>query len=194
MYESQRDASMRLSGTIIRLSNGRPIYVVDAKTKSMLQYQELTKDGLDREGEPKKGRITDGKFDLSPVPLGYINYNGSACYMQRIPARKYKQGLSSTNLSCNNQAILTREVIQSGSMYRCIIGSYPSIEDCFATKDIMDVKSIAFSREWAIRFRGGKNYLMYKGRKIVGTINEDNEYELMDEYRYLTESLEGVLA
>lgn len=188
MFESQRDAEMRLNNSIIQGPEGA-IYITGILDKDYFIYREITKDGL-TEGQDKKGDIRDGKFNMAAFPLGYVNFNGKAFYLQRIPTRKYKQGLCKHNAFCKTPVRDLNDVFFSPGFADMFAGSYPNLEVCTQALYDFALDGMAFGRQWAVS-RGPRGALLQYKNRSVGTV-EGGKPELSKRFDYLKESLEEV--
>lgn len=161
LYETVEDAHFRLTSSII-LYKDRPVYVLNFINNTprmtcldMLSQGHITVD-LDKE---------EKLIDITPVRLGYCNIGGKAHYISRMPTRRYKQGLTSENVSCRT---VDRDVLTTKELARTIMGQYPKIP---VAKDaiLKSCSSMAFHRCFALRKgqNGAKHFsLMYKGREV----------------------------
>lgn len=125
-------------------------------------------------------------LDFKPVPLGMCNHSGHAHYLSRKPGRQWSQGLTSKNI---NISFLNKEKtgdswmnllnLKNKSIHSCILGEYPSIENCIVALDKPDMLEMAFSREFAIN----KNLLLYYRSESVGMIDSDNGKIIFEKHK-----------
>jgi hypothetical protein len=134
---------------------------------------------LDGSRRGKSADHTKDDFDYSSVRLGYLQYRGDAYYLQRVPDRGNKQGVSSEHLvsvpkvpggGFPNQALMSKE------MQDCILGTYPTFAEALAAVKDGDVRSHAFCRTMAVGWLGSSQVgLYYKGR-LVATMGGKDEF------------------
>ena len=182
---------MRLDGGVIRL-DGQPIRVRETYDDDGGGYQ-ISYNFLDSKKNSMTS-VSNPKLNFEPVALGYLNRNGTAYYVSRTPSRAWKIGLHFDNMRIEEP---------SGKMFngfppaliKTIKGKYPKFDVAFNSVEEGLMKHCAFSRKFAIGPKNDddKTTLWYKGRDIVGTINEDKGYELLDNFFFLREELDGVL-
>lgn len=131
-------------------------------------------------------------FDLTPLPLGYVNKGDRAIYFERMPSRFYRQGLTRDTLYTKGQN--RREGFMVNELACTIRGLYPKFEDCIDVVANNECLSWAFSRKFAIgklKPSANKINVSYRGN-IVGVVN-DGGPKLDNKYSFLNESLEEVL-
>lgn len=124
-------------------------------------------------------------IDLSPIPLGYINYKGRLNYVARVPVRgDYRQGLRYSNMT-SICGIDVREIPWQ-VICNTITNQYPTIDNVVA---FMQKKGPqAWHRDWGIE----NNFdLIYKGLEVAGSVdvNKGNLLSLHSDYEFLQESL-----
>lgn len=176
-----RYAISRLEGTIVRHGNV-PVIVEgweeEAEKDGMFYVRELGKD--------QNKLVKFEELNLTPVPLGYVNFAGRANYMVRKPMRNdWRQGMRASNCTTLNGMPTNR--IPYEEVGKTILNQYPSLEK--AIEMVRRVHSVAFHREWAV-FHSGTVY--YKGKKKVGFI-DNGKVVLNEEYTYLAEALSEVV-
>lgn len=123
---------------------------------------------------------------IPEVPeLGYVNYQGVASYLVRLPKRRdWRQGIRYSNLRCVQG--LDLNLIPYSSMCDTLTNVYPTFEKCLNSfKRSKTLKSIAWHRDWAVS-RAGEIY--FQG-EAVGTLNE-GRVVLYNECKFLQESLD----
>lgn len=179
-YDDLNYARQRLTSTFIRTKKKTPIYVssIDLNGNDPWCYF------LDMETEiPDSINLYD--VDISPVPLGYMNYDGIATYLTRKPERCSKQGLTERTIHAEGRANWLG--IPFKSLAKTINNEYPSIEEALDT-----ISKRGRSCAWHRCFAVSKNGLEYKG-KTVGTVSKIG-ISLDKNYHYLTEFLHEALA
>lgn len=155
MYEeaSVDDLMTIFSDTVIRYQK-KPVYVTGVspmKNLLIIDLEDMKKK------EQKEVSLSDPAFDFSPVPLGFCNHNNDAVFLQRIPKRQYKQGLSKNSLFVKEitddvsvESLSTLKQAKGRSLAHCINGTYPSFTTVI--KHILKgaCRSMAFSRNLAV--------------------------------------------
>lgn len=150
-YDSQNDVRMRLNGTIVRWRT-EPIIVSDYGEDLLLKGKRLSNGRT----LPDLIHSSDEDLDISSPPLGYLNYNGRAYYVQRIPIRKQLQGFHPDvatifSESASDTPENTYSLIKSKHMADTIKNIYPNgYESLQALLKSKNVLSIAFHRRWAL--------------------------------------------
>lgn len=199
MFNSLRDARMRLDGGVIRL-DGQPIRVRETNGGDDLVYDDdrmadyfISYSYLDS-NKRLLTPVSNPKLNFEPVTLGYLNRNGTAYYVSRTPVRAWKIGLHFDNMRIEEPSGKMFDGFPS-TLIKTIKGEYPKFDVAFNSVKEGLMKHCAFSRKFAIGPKNGddKTTLWYKGRDIVGTINEDKVYELSNNFFFLREELDGVL-
>jgi len=192
MFHSREDANMRLKDSVIRGPDS-PLFVHDCLSKSTISCSRITERGISDEAEMKK--LKSFKEDLSAIPLGYVNHDGAAYYLQRMPIRRYKQGINSRNVRACYEG---RDILGSDSKISLLRGSgfyhmynsdYPSFEQALDMIGKGGGAFTAFCRTWAVLKDGVNIGLMYKGRK-VGVVEKGDMCSLDASRIYLNESLQ----
>lgn len=196
MFDTREEAAMRLDGTVILGPRG-PVYVREMRSEKLVRYRELDERGGLRD-EEITGDLSKG-FCIKPFPLGYVNWRDSCLYLQRMPVRKYKQGLHDLAISVVNNGghgvrwRLNRLYEEPGFFSMCK-GGYPSLEEVVMMMGSGNYLSRAFDREWALGFRDGKSHtLFYKGREVGLHFQDGGAFLLNDGRSYLQEALKEVI-
>lgn len=168
MYNEQKveDIDQLFSKSIVRYK-GLPVYCFGPDAEKRLRCQFIhTKEEI-------KEFPDSPDFDFKPIPLGMFNSNNSCCFLQRIPKRQYKIGLTSDSISGvyaeqvhADKLLLEVRKAFSLNLFNTFTGNYPSIEEVLAKEKGVT----AFSRVFAISHDGE---LFYKAVK-VGMINGEN--------------------
>lgn len=178
-------ANDRLAGTIVS-KDGRPIHLQAVSRNGSVSFNFL---GSDEVSVCKLEEV-----DVTPIKLGYINLPIRAEYFFRIPSRQYKQGLREG--TCANQAGRRSNITHSRQLVNCMLGIYPSVDQCVETLVNGESQSVAFGRKYAVAAKGGGTGgfgLLYKD-KVVGGINGISLVaKLSKDYEFLTEDLIGVM-
>ena len=169
-------AESRLIETLVT-HNGRPVFVY----RIMPDLIASVKDIID--GEMR--HVPAVELDLTPVKLGYCNYNKKAYHACRIPARRYKQGLRLENMHCRTlQGLPAR--LQYEHLTNTIMGVFPSFEKCI--ESVKKLNSMAWHRDWAM----DKDGVVYHGGTDVVGVLKDSKVVLTPTFEYLKEALAEV--
>jgi len=184
MYHSRDQASMRLSGCIVRL-NGDWVLVTGVGSSDNnipLMYTVPVGNGpLDGDEIGTATLLNKGcGLDARSVRLGYIRTKHGWRYTYRVPQRRWKQGIHPDNLrtSCGKGI---RPYFNGKGMLDCLQGKYPTFEE------VLEVGG-AFNPQFALI----EGVLCYRGTE-VGRLGTQSELKLNDRYSYLKEQLEKVL-
>lgn len=179
MYERQEDIRDRLEGTIIRYEDD-PVLVVDSEGFNIfIKYL----DGIKKE----LVSIKDKKLNFKSIPLGYVNYKGRAYYLQRIPQRRWKHGVSRAGIySVTDHAPI--DYLLGKPLVATVKNIYCSYDKALIDIKKKSIESVAFNRLIAIKKENlGNTKLEYRGAE-VGWF-EKNKVILGKEYSHLREHL-----
>ena len=163
------DVRKRLVGSICRL-NGEPIYVRDSKAHVVGYYGVI-----DEIYKTVDYRVKE--FDYRSPPLGYMNYDGQAIYVSRIPDRhNQRQGLCHDVIT--GTPTWPRGRWPCPEIGFCIKGSHPTLEQAIQRIDDSECESVAIHRHVAIsKLNGCTLGIHYRGR-LVG-MRENGIYRLL---------------
>lgn len=118
-------------------------------------------------------RSTD--FDYRAIPLGYMNAEGGAYYLTRIPGDRnhQKQGLCKYQIH-SYPTVQAFNFFASSWLRDCILGVYPTYVE--ALEELSNgAKSVAVTRCIALkRDKGDRSYLLYRGRQVGSGIDGNN--------------------
>lgn len=191
-YKDVGYASERLSGSIVR-HEGIPVYV----------------DGINEDGEAAIRKLASDKgfyyvpydeLDLTPVPLGNINVNGSVMFAKRMPKRRdWRQGLRENNL--HSEVVHGDEQRVRATctdLLNTILGIFPSIKTCIESVECREAEGMAFSRQFSVGRKEAEGYsLTYRVNNRIGwaSIAPDGNIntKLRPEFEYLKEYLQESL-
>lgn len=193
MYDEQDNISMRLLNSVVRVGK-TPVYVIDAGAQE-IRYKSLTS------GRENTINLKSPRLDLSPIPLGYVNYRGEIYYLSRMPVRKYKQGLSSESLNMNGRNGRAKDVLRSKALAKCVLGQYPSQQEAIQRIKDGEIMGLAFSRQFAICENGGfggggenaELSLRFRGKAVGKITRKHDELQLLPSFIYLQEKLTGAM-
>lgn len=198
-YQDAYYADTRIRETVL-MYKGSPVEV----KSHVLNDRDLTKalDHHPSEGPLEKNgvlvrNILNGdckiisvhEIDPNIPELGYVNFNGQACYVVRVPKRRcWRQGIRYTNLQSLSGIPVHR--IPFSAIGKMMIHEYPSFEDCLrnikkAPQKRSKLSSIAWHLDWAMDTSGR----VYHQSDEVGTLIE-GRVSLHPEYTYLQEALD----
>lgn len=126
--------------------------------------------------------------DVTPIPLGYVNKGNESVYLERIPSRLYRQGLTRDSLYSVGR---DRVGLTSDELAKTLQNIYPSIETCIELITNFECMSWAFARKFSVvRYKANSKTidLHYRGRK-VGYFKGGLPF-LEKKFSFLRESLE----
>ena len=172
MYKvgDEKYAKHKLLDSIVVLKNNKALYVTN-----ILEGMVIC--GVTISGKVLK---TNGcNVSLEIPKLGFLNKNGEALYISRLPRRQgWKQGINSDNCIMNSlEGDIKQSPLNKDLMY-CIEENYPSLQEALLRKD----KSVAVHRDWAITLKSKKIYYKWD---LVGELTEDS-FSMKEKYLYLT--------
>ena len=185
-YHDADHARGRLVGTLVRFA-GEPVVVREVERNEgsfTLQAKRIS------DGQYVTARIED--FDLSPVPLGYIQVDDEAVYAERCPQRRWKQGLTLDNmLNLRNGLGRTREgcpELGYKPLRDTILNVYSSLQEAVEGVIKGTVKSKPFSRRFSVGINGDNILALYYRGRETGFVDK-GEIFLNKEQHYLVEEL-----
>lgn len=207
-YTDPRSCAERYQGSVI-LNKGAPWYVIEVRNPG---DEVASLDGLFCRDEKVRTRVKANSPDLfdRPFRLGYVNglnvegkdlrgaervYVG-ASYAQRIPVRKWKQGLDSVNLKFlgagMGRAGWERTVLTKG-FDAMIRNDYPSYEE--AIKNITDnretVLEMAFDKRLSVKWINLEQFVLnFRGNMVARSDDPFKPFKLLEPYQYLRELLD----
>jgi hypothetical protein len=159
-------AQARLTGTIVQLKDGTPVYVNDIDLGDGIGWRVTVLQSN------KEMRVDSQQISLTPVPLGYVNFKGGdAVFYSRRPIREWKQGLSTSNIYPQPPRWPLKQ------LHATIVGSYPTLEEAKKTGVIC-----AFHRDFAVW--GVNDALFYRGRGVGRAVGKKFFPVIGQEYLY----------
>lgn len=219
IYDNLEEAQFRLAGTVVTYDS-KPCYVqnVEEHRDGIIRLQIVplphnvgrgvreNRDDIDEDsnlfpaGALIRKKINSPKFNrFRTMPLGYMNYfdngrNGArvtmAHYVERIPVRRSKQGLSQEG--CRMKTVTEQMqvtfagMIASQAFYEMAIGEYPSYEEAY--QRLVTGSCIAVTRDFAVyRDQDGFPYLLHQNKKI-GICSRDT-VTLGRNFQYMREEI-----
>lgn len=182
VFESDRDASMRLSGSIVTYE-GEPVLVSEVTT-NMATITKL--------GEEDWFTVQTKSLDLTPLPVGNVIVGSSYVSVQRAPVRMWKQGVERGNLNYGDMPWNVRADVRLNSvqMKNAIINSYPSFAEAVDLVLTGRRTAVPFSRHWGVGLIDEVPHLVYKD-KPVGVCGKD--ITIFKKFFFFKENLLGVL-
>lgn len=181
------DAKMMYQESLI-LRKGIPVFIRHINEEGMVHAWNLV--------SQKFLRFRFKQSDLAPPSfrLGYINLGTNCFYLNRVPSRVYKVGISSQNLSRKRtdhpllraeemEARAIMSTLSSVSLYKTIKGVYPSLQEAYRNaKD--NSGCVAFDRQFAVDASG---FIYFKGTHVGKYLGEDISFDRP--YSYLVNNL-----
>lgn len=183
-FDSNDDIVKRLHGTVC-IYAGHPVYVMfssefkDLKHVNYIPVEEYNRYGNQSKMKWTKVDYTQDTFRYKAFPLGYVNHNGYAYYLSRIPNRYQYYGLSPDSIHWEPRPSDHYGIVFSSGFVDMINRRYPSLDDA-ETQLIAGHKSFAISTDVAIeRIKGRTLQLLFKG-KPVGIKMTGDRFTLFD--------------
>ncbi|AUR99149.1 hypothetical protein NVP1262O_63 [Vibrio phage 1.262.O._10N.286.51.A9] len=93
--------------------------------------------------------LIDERLIIVPEHLGYVNYNSTAYYMQRLPKRQWKVGLrlhTCEGVDCVGRMVYIEQVAHE--MFK----PFPSARKCYDMVAKRKVLGMAFDKDWCISY------------------------------------------
>jgi len=196
-YDSYEEVHMRLQGTVVRY-DGEPVYVSnvtqgdDGVPRIHIMNLPVILNGREEVNEDNKVTrkvVNSRHFDFEPFLLGYANLKYGACFLSRAPVRKYKQGLSSGNLTDAQGRLSFKAALADPGFKDALKNEYPPRS--VATEMAKDKSiTVAFCREFAVEYNSlGYFLLHYRGAPCA--FSEDGYvFKLPEQFKYLSEVLQ----
>lgn len=179
-----------------------PMYAADRLVNTIVRHKGLAVKvmAIDPEGNCGVKLLSSGRnvlcklaeLDITPVPLGYVNFNARTTYLSRCPVRRdWKQGLRPNTMRCTGGEFGAEE-IPNKVLAQAVENDYPTLAAAFDLVDRGTVHSVAFCRDFAL-FPGRE--IQYKGVLNIGNFvdTKDKRYKLNDNAKWAMESLEAVI-
>lgn len=175
MYDTVEYANSRLSGTVVKLKSGLPVYVASCVEQEPGVIKILCSTRFDG---PRR-QVSLNNVDFEPVSLGFLNKEGyGVVYLARCPKRRdWKQGVRPEAIFRAADADITISDILEVAKAK-----YPSIHEAFTTACLGT--PCAFHRKWAFVYTNNRVELKYMFDH-VGSVSEEMEVTFFPEYEYL---------
>lgn len=174
-YLTQEDMTRYLDRSICRY-DGLPVYVSCSQKFPMISIYKLD------------GRLglawmvidhKDEKFCDRQPPLGYINWERNAFYLQNMPIRNQRAGLRANTIIALG-AGYTGNSFTSTAMENCILGVHPKIGAAWQQLREAGFQGVAIHRNLAICSVSSRNHgLHYKGRLVALWSNPAERWEYL---------------
>lgn len=142
---------------------------------------------------------TDKNLSTAPIRLGMMNAGGDAVFLERLPVRRYSQGLTQENLLTTRlgDSAATRgngvrvPLRHNKDLVKTVKGEYPEFSEAISLIAGGDARSVAFGRNLAVELddRLGLAFLWYKKQKI-GYTDDADRFKIGPNFRFLREELE----
>jgi len=173
LWETHADLEARLHGTICRYKN-EPVLVIVESVK-MLKLLDLSGNNILHRIHP-----ADPEFDVSSPELGYFNVFDQikvvnrVYYLERLPYRKFRQGLSSdvvAGKTIDGEHLGgTQSILQDKTFGEGLSGTYPSLREGLKILSETKSKEVAVGREVALLKTDSGVVQVYFRTKNIGWI------------------------
>lgn len=193
-YDNERDAASYLGNSII-LYDGKPVIVgevqrVPIQRSFVIQLMPLPK------GSPFSTTLDDPKLNMLNIRLGNVTWGDNVYYLERIPIRAYKQGITSNNVNIVGPTgnLRSRDILgelrTTPGFVDMMMGVYPTAAEVKKKLVAAGVrKAIAVSRQFALSYNPDLEEfsLVYKGETVARS--SDTRFKLPSRYQHLREFL-----
>jgi hypothetical protein len=174
---------MRLDGSLVRYKDKVFLGRVDGSYIGLYDIYEYA----NTMGVAAKHKISwnDEDLDIRAIHVGYINYDKQAYYITRPPFRKQKQGTAVSNVYAAPAGTLkfgpvANSLFFSQGLKDAVHLVYPPYKE--AVKKVVkdqNLKSIAFSPEFALNTKDETGVVLYCDQTRVGQL-DPNDYMQLD--------------
>lgn len=183
MYgKDYRYANTRLQGTIVRRKGtNKPLRVIGVVRDGTAHCSTVLR-GLERQ-------VHLDELDCTSPELGFVNTDKECFYMARVPKREdWRQGLRENNVTILDKPVRPREK----DIYHAIADTYPTFDKCVQFVQ-EEGGTMAFHKDWAVRFKAETICLVYKYFGVVGEVDDAGNILLRDGYKELQQSCEEAI-
>lgn len=189
-YDTLEDAKAKLEATMVYY-DGKAVYVKQMQEREGgIIWCDIRQNG---------GRsacwveLTDPKLNFTQYNIGYTNADGIAVWWGRRPQKQFKQGLRGEQVvqhASNPQFYHAVSFVYCSPIIQMMENHYPSLEECEKRLKDQDAAAIAFHKNFAASYDKLHRDLIleYRGRAI-GVAHKLKDFDLADDYKYLTEAL-----
>lgn len=176
-------ANNRFAGSYVMLGD-KIVYVNSIGRRGIVAYTDLR----DEVGSCKFEEISH-----KAIPKGYVNSsrNSRSCFVSRMPARQYRQGLRSSHMYNAEGVSFDMKDLEKAANKK-----YPSFGNC--VDNIVNGERIG--EAWCTNFSLGRNgkahdfpHIHYKGKKVGELNTYKDDIKLGSKYLFLQEALEEAL-
>lgn len=185
---SVSDLRQMFSDTIVRY-NKNPVYIAHISNNRFVDCVNI--------GNGKEFTVAfdDVGWDFKPINTGYVNIQGFALFITRMPLRQFKQGLHHDNikikLNSNRDDGRLRKAydrvrgLNCRPIYQMAKNIYPSIQQAIELLEDNNVE-VAFDRQFAINSAGD---LFYRS-ELVGNVDMETATPIFfKEFEFLRKAL-----
>lgn len=162
----------------VLLYDGLPTYI-DGTDGRVVSCQNMR----DREIVTK---VSDAKFDFSPIKLGYTLFKGALVYLSRMPIRQWQAGITRNCINKNMSEDSFIAIMTSQGVLNTHSGVFNSFEEARNGKGNCIINRSIATRQLA----NGDIMMMYRGHN-AGYV-EDDRIVLSDRFSFLKETLEAL--
>lgn len=169
-YLDQRDLDKRLGDTICTWE-GTPVYV--ATHYDRVRHPNIALFKLNGELY-KPWKTVDHKSPLfcdRSLPLGYMNYNKNAYYLQRVPFRHQNQAIKANCIETTPVLSRNEQWFTSEAMHNCLINKYISMGDAWKALGAGHLGA-AIHRDIALRLVDSRSTGLYYKTRLVALWSE----------------------
>lgn len=191
-----------LQGSVIRVAND-PVMIAEVRQPNPDKPKDITLvyRSLGVTSGHKSIAVDDDAIDLNPVPLGMLSVDRESIeygpktsfYLQRIPVRKWKIGLTVQNTSYQSPwqdreqfDLSMGYLFNSRELVRTIKGRYIDLDDAIKLAQEFPGRNVAFSRRFCVN---GDNLLCRNIGIPVGKVMS-RSVVLDDDFVYLKQVLD----
>lgn len=195
-FQDAHHAAQYLTSSVIRYKE-LPIFVSqvmpDKNGVSVMSFCDTTERGLTQDADIpyQTVNLTDPDVDMTPVPLGFVNFRRFGLYQAirtfRAPIRAWKIGLTTSNLIVEGADGRRRDLLYSNELKATILGNFPSFAKARNAVVGKDKGQAAFSRRFSVSYEGLLFHLFFPD--AIGKITSKGDPSLSKDFMYLGEAL-----
>lgn len=173
-FETKHDAQLYLCGSLVRYRD-KVIYVRTVHDDMTATVVNVLDDS--------KSNVPINDLDLTPIKIGYIfdERHNMPLYIERIPKRAWRQGLTAENLKVRNNRGIRVDVAGGRLIKKAVKPDYPKIREAMSlSKDLGS--DIPFHRQFSVDYKGRIRYKTVMVGKWNGkTFDLDKQYTFLKE-------------